>query len=463
MFEGDLLNILGPTRVSFGSDIEPRYKKDFFQVDNYPICVVRPKTVEEIVRIVEIARRANLAIVPAGGNTGLVGGTRADGSIKLSLELFNQIYEVDSKSMTMTVGAGVVLQTAQAAAVEHGLFLPLDIGARGSATIGGNVATNAGGIRVLRWGTARDMVLGLEAVLADGSVVSSMNKSIKNNTGYDWKHLLIGSEGTLGVITRVVLRLRPAPRSTQTAILAVRDEDEAIALLSLLSGRLAGTLSSFELMWNDAYEFMSRPQPERRPLPATYPLYCIVEALGSDPASDDARFSDLLGDLLDNGRITDAVIAHSEREQRAIWTIREGELIGEALAKIPSQAHFDVGMSLGDIAAFKGASEQRMRAEYPEATVLYFGHAGDGNLHVAALYDKADPNFHRKINIAVYDSVREVSGSVSAEHGIGISKRAYLPWTRSPAEIAMMTSIKRALDPDNIMNPGKILDVARAV
>jgi FAD/FMN-containing dehydrogenase len=457
MFQDDLLRILGPGRVSFGSEIEARYRKDFFQADHDPICVVRPKSAEEIVEIVRIARREKIPIVPLGGNTGLVGGTIANGSITLSLELMNRIHEVDLKSMTMTVDAGVVLQAAQAAAAEHGLLLPLDIGARGSATIGGNIATNAGGIRVMRWGMARDMVLGLEAVLANGSIVSAMGKAIKNNTGYDWKHLLIGSEGTLGVITRAVLRLRPAPRSAQTAIMTVKDLEEAIFLLHHLNDRLAGTLSSFELMWDGAYAFMSSPRPETRPLPTGYPLYCIVEALGSDPANDDARFNDLLAELLESGRITDAVVAQSERERRAIWAIREGEYIGELLAKIPSQAHFDVGMALADIGVFKQASERRVRAACPDATSLYFGHAGDGNLHVAILSDRKDPDFKHRINAAIYDSVREVSGSVSAEHGIGLSKRDYLRWTRSEPEIALMRAIKQAVDPDNIMNPGKIL------
>jgi FAD/FMN-containing dehydrogenase len=457
MWQEELIKALGPSRAIFGAGIEPRYKHDFFQVPNDPVCVVKPKTVKEVVHVVNVARCENVAIVPMGGNTGLVGGTRAEGAIKLSLELMNRIHEIDPKSMTMTVDAGVVLQAAQAAAAEQDLLLPLDIGSRGSATIGGNIATNAGGLRVMRWGMARDMVLGLEAVLPDGSIVSSLGKAIKNNTGYDWKQLLIGSEGTLGIITRAVLRLRPAPRSTQTAILAVGNEDEAISLLHYLTDRLAGTLSSYELMWTDAYEFMSRPYPDRRPLPPSYPLYCIVEALGSDQSSDDARFNALLETLLKEGRIVDAVVAQSERERQAIWAIREGEYVGEILARIPSQAHFDVGMALADVAAFKRTAEQRVGTAYPDADILSFGHAGDGNLHVAVLLDRPDPEFKQTVNLAIYDSVRDVTGSVSAEHGIGIAKRDYLPWTRSPAEIALMTAIKNAIDPLNIMNPGKIL------
>lgn len=460
MSREQLCEAVGLGQAMFGADIDERYRKDFFQVGDDPWCVVRPRTVEEVVQVVRIAASDGLPIVPFGGNTGIVGGTLARGGIKLSLELMNRIHEIDRKSMTMTVDAGVVLQAAQAAAEEQGLLLPLDIGARGSATIGGNLSTNAGGIRVMRWGMARDMVLGLEAVLPDGSVVSSMGKAIKNNTGYDWKQLMIGAEGTLGVITRAVLRLRPAPRSRQTAILAVEDEDGAIALLHHLTDRLAGTLSSFELMWNDAYEYMSRPRPETRPIEPRYPLYCIVEALGSDPGSDDERFDMILADLLESGRIADAVVAKSERERRAIWAIREGEYIGEILAATPSQGHFDVGMALADIASFKRDAQSRVHALYPGATVLFFGHAGDGNLHVTVLLDRADPDFKKQVNAAIYDAVRDVGGSVSAEHGIGLSKRDYLSWTRSPAEIALMHTIKQAIDPLNIMNPGKILDVA---
>lgn len=460
MSKEQLREAVGPGRAAFGADIDERYRKDFFQVGDDPWCVVRPRSVDEVAAIVRIANREGIPIVPFGGNTGIVGGTLTKGGIKLSLELMNKIHEIDLKSMTMTVDAGVVLQAAQAAAEEQGLLLPLDIGARGSATIGGNLSTNAGGLRVMRWGMARDMVLGLEAVLPDGSVVSSMGKAIKNNTGYDWKQLLIGAEGTLGVITRAILRLRPAPRSCQTAILAVEDEGDAIALLHHLTDRLAGTLSSFELMWNSAYEYMSRPRPETRPIAPRYPLYCIVEALGSDPSADDARFDNILADLLEGGRIVDAVVTKSERERRAIWAIREGEYIGEMLAATPSQGHFDVGMALADVAQFKRDAERRVTEHYPDATVLFFGHAGDGNLHVTVLLDRADPDFKKRVNLAVYDAVREVSGSVSAEHGIGLSKRDYLSWTRSPAEIALMRTIKQAIDPHNIMNPGKIFEPA---
>jgi FAD/FMN-containing dehydrogenase len=394
-------------------------------------------------------------VSPWGGKTGLVHGGFADGAVALSLDRMNHV-EVDPAAGTVTAEAGAIVQVAAEAAEAHGLLLPLDLGARGSATIGGVISTNAGGNRVIRYGMTRDLVLGLEAVLADGRVISSMSPLIKNNTGYDLKQLFIGSEGTLGVVTRAVLRLRPLPTSQDTAFLAVEAFDDLPRLLRHFERGLAGGLSAFEVMWREFYELVTTEPAKGRPLfsePHAY--YVLVEAQGSDQAADAARFEAVLTEALEQGLISDAVIAKSQAERDAMWALRDD--ISQTARNWPIFT-FDVSLRTADMEAYVAEVRAALAAQWPEkATLTVFGHLGDGNLHLVAGVGARDPATKKAVEAIVYGGVRDRGGSVSAEHGIGLEKRDYLGWSRSPQEVGLMRALKAALDPQGLLNPGKVL------
>jgi len=426
-----------------------------------PKAVLRPRSTEEVSLILAAANAAGAAVTPWGGLTGLVDGARAEGALALSLSRMNAVEAIDEVSGTMRVQAGCVLQTACEAAEAHGLLLPLDLGARGSATIGGNISTNAGGNRVLRWGMMREMVLGLEAVLADGTVISAMNPLIKNNTGYDLKQLFIGSEGTLGVVTRAVLRLRPRPVSDNVALLAVDGFAQLPRVLARLQQAIGAQLSAFEVMWAEFYQLVTTPPAKGRPpLPHGHPYYVLVEAMGADPDADAEPFERVLGEALEAGEIADAAIARSVGERNAIWALRDD--VGQTGRNAPIFA-FDVSLNIADMEAYVAEVRGALAARWPAtSSLVVFGHLGDGNLHViAGVGDRSDETRHA-VEETVYGPLRRIGGSISAEHGVGLQKREFLGWTRSPAEIGLMRRLKRALDPNNILNPGKILEQAPA-
>jgi FAD/FMN-containing dehydrogenase len=382
-----------------------------------------------------------------------VEGANAEGAIALSLERMNAIEEIDAAGAIMVVQAGCILQTACEAADAAGLFLPLDLGARGSATIGGNISTNAGGNRVLRYGMMREMVLGLEAVLADGTVVTSMNRLIKNNTGYDLKQLFIGSEGTLGVVTRAVLRLRPKPTSQQTAFLAVDSFEALPKLLRYLEAELSGALSAFEVMWPEYYDLVTTEPARGRPvLPPGSPYYVLTETLGSHPEADAERFEQVLGGALEEGFIVDAAIAKSQAERDRMWGLRDD--VGQVARNGPVVT-FDVSLPIPEMEAYVARIRRDLTAAWPAATCTVFGHLGDGNLHVIA--GAGDRKHRHAIEEIVYAPLKAFSGSVSAEHGIGLQKLEFIGISRSPVELAVMRTLKDALDPKHILNPGKIL------
>lgn len=457
--ERELITIVGAEQVFAGAAIDDRYKIDLtHKYSSQPGFVVRPASTEQVAAIMKLASANGTPVTPLSGRSGVVGGGLVvDGGIVLSLERMNQIIEIDVTSMTMTVEAGCILQIVQDAAEAQGAFLPLDLGARGSCMIGGVIATNAGGNRVVRWGMMRDMVIGLEAVLADGTVVSSLTKMLKDNAGYNWKHLMIGSEGTLGVVTRAVLRLRPLPTSSQTAILALDSFEDVITVLRRLEAGLSGRLSSFELMWENFYDCISEANLPRRPrpLPLGSPFYALVEALGSNAEDDAAQFQRELGKVLEDGLITDAVIANSEREREGLWAVREELEAG--LATYRPFYSFDVSMALADMPKFSVAATANLKQVYPDARVMFYGHAGDGNLHAIVCVGQSGPAIQRAIDTAIFDAVRDVGGSIAAEHGIGQSRAPFLSWTRSAEELMLMKTLKHALDPKHILNPGKVL------
>ena len=423
-----------------------------------PAALVRPQTTAEVAQVVKLCQEAGQGIVPYGGLTGLVEATTSDQSeVAISLERMNQIEEIDVESRTMTVQAGVPLQVVQEEADKADLLFPLDIGARGSATIGGNVSTNAGGNRVIRYGMMRDQILGMEVVLADGTVVTSMNKIIKNNTGYDLKHLFVGAEGTLGIVTRIVLRLRPKPKSQQMAFVAVNTFSQVTRVLNLLDGALGGSLSAFEVLWKDYYKLVTSPPAEGRPpLAHDYEYYILVEALGGDSQSDEERFLNVLTQAMEEGTIIDAVVAQNQGERNAMWAIRDD--VGQVAQNWPIFA-FDISVPLNNMESYLIALRAELDDRWQDNTCMVFGHLGDGNLHIIVGMGESSAEAKKAVEEVVYRGLPERGGSVSAEHGIGVQKKAYLGMSRNADEIALMQMMKTALDPKGILNPGKIFSL----
>lgn len=450
--------VLDPDVVVPGPAIERAYLSDWVlpMAGGAPAALVRPRTTADVSATLRVCQALGAPVVPQGGRTGLCGGaTPVDGCVIVSLERMQGVEDLDPASSTMRVWAGTPLQTVQEAAQAAGLFFPLDLGARGSCQIGGAVATNAGGNRVIRYGMTRDLVLGLEVVLADGTVVGSLNTLIKNNAGLDVRQVFIGSEGTLGIITRVVLRLYPQPRSTCTAFVACPDYARVVALLRHAQASLGGTLSAFEVMWPDFYTLMTTRVPGMpRPLPSGAPIYALVEALGSEPEPDLGRFERMLEQAAEGDLLTDAVIAQSAADARAFWQVRDAS--GE-FPRIgwPSKS-FDIGIPTGRIGGFVEACRTALQARWATAETAFFGHIGDSNLHLHARTGLPEEPA-KDIEAVVYDQVRAWDGTISAEHGIGLVKRPYLGYSRSAQEIGVMRAIKRALDPSGLLNPGKVL------
>lgn len=451
----DLIEALSAVLDEGGLFYGERLKERRFPGDREPVALVRPTSTDEVASILRICHEHGQAVVPLGGMTGLVEGTWSNNrELAISLERMNRVEEVDVQSRTMTVQAGVPLQVAQEAAHEAGMLFPLDLGARGTATVGGNLSTNAGGNRVIRYGMMRDQVLGLEAVLADGTVISSMNKIIKNNTGYDIKQLFIGAEGTLGVVTRLVLRLRPLPKSQDMAFVALDSFADVTGFLNHIDTALGGTLSAFEVMWKDYYRLVTTPPAEGKPpLAHDYNYYILLEAMGGDPSGDNERFVAALNQSLEDGLIVDAVIARNQAERDAMWAIRDD--VAQVMQNWPVFT-FDVSVSLDKMESYVEEMRAGLNQRWPDNTCMVFGHLGDGNLHIIVGVGDASPETKQGVEETIYRGLVPRGGSVSAEHGIGLQKKKYLSWSRSEHEIAMMRAIKNALDPKDILNPGKI-------
>ncbi len=416
-------------------------------------AIVYPSSTDQVAVILRLCNQHHQTVVPFGGLTGVVHGCQTTpDDIALSLEKMNVIEELDTTAHTMTAQAGVTMREAQDAADEKGLFFPVDIGARGNCMLGGNVATNAGGTKVIRYGMMRDSVLGLEAVLADGTVISSMNRYIKNNSGFDLKHLFIGTEGVLGIITRIVFRLAVKPKSHNVALLACKTFEDVVSILNKSRESLSSTLCGFEVMWGSFYQKAVKPVgPLDSPLAIDYPLYAIVESMGTCPDSDDTDFESEMSEIFAGGLALDGVIAKSDREREAIWAIR-----GEVEWLVSEACNFDVSLRSADVGKYVGEVTERIVRDLPHAYVAAFGHLGDNNIHISVLAENCRTKFAAVIEKHVYESLIPFSGAISAEHGIGLEKKAYLSISRTPEEIGLMKSLKRMMDPQNILNPGKV-------
>lgn len=472
-----LRNIVGEAHVL---DINRTSERATHFWDATPLqakALVRPANTNETAAVLRACHAENQVVVTHGGVTGLVNGnlsTKDD--IILSLERQDQIEKIDSVGRTITVGAGAVLQVVQEAAAQVNLKLGLDLGARGSCTIGGNISTNAGGLSVLRYGMAREQVLGLEAVLADGTVISSMNSMMKNNAGYDLKQLFIGSEGTLGIVTRAVLRLRSATPEATTALLAFNHFDQMISTLQRVDTLLDGSLDAFEAIWQPFYKLNTDPEREdtaRAPLTDDFPLYAIIQSRSANPTS--VSLEDSLASIIENDLIADAVIAKSQKEVDNIWHIREH--IDIALQQEPVFT-YDISLPITDMENYVNELTQSVDQHWPSAHIYVYGHLADGNLHIliaplgseqltqqstdalsSADMSERNQQWCELSNKLVYTPLHALGGSVSAEHGIGLLKKSYLALSRSDTEIQLMKKLKSTLDPKGILNRGKIVDI----
>ncbi|UCU96071.1 FAD-binding oxidoreductase [Hydrogenophaga taeniospiralis] len=430
------------------------------------LAVVRPASTAEVAAVVKACAAAGASIVPQGGNTGLVVGSVPDDSgtqVVLSLTRMNRVRAIDGANLTMTVDAGCVLQALQEAAEQAGFLFPLSLAAEGSCTIGGNLATNAGGTQVVRYGNARDLCLGLEVVTAQGAVWHGLTGLRKDNTGYDLRDLFVGSEGTLGVITAATMKLYPLPAAQLTAWAAVPSLNDAVALLGLAHQHLGAGLTGFEVMGQFALSLVAKHFPQQRvPLWEDTP-YCVLLE-NSDSESEEharAQFERLLETAFENGVVSDAVVAESLQQAHALWHIRES--IPLAQAEEGLNIKHDISIPVSSIPAFCAETDALLEREIPGVRLVNFGHLGDGNLHynVQAPADGDPKVFLReqeaRVNTLVFDAVARFDGSISAEHGVGSLKADKLPHYKDPVALALMRSIKQALDPQNLLNPGRVL------
>ncbi|MCS6931822.1 MAG: FAD-binding oxidoreductase [Acetobacteraceae bacterium] len=441
-----------PGALRLGPEVPGRNRADWSgEAPAIPRALLLPRSTQEVSAALAICHAHGQPVCVQGGMTGLAGGaTPAETEVALSLERMSGIEELDEQAATLTALAGTPLALVQQAAEAAGFRCGVDLGARGSCTIGGNVATNAGGVQVLRYGMARRNVLGLEAVLADGTILSCLNKMLKNNAGWDWTQLFIGSEGCFGVVTRVVLALHPAPSAVQTALCAVPGFAAALALLRRAERALPRGLLAFEAMWADFYATATGPVGLSAPLPQGAPLYLLIEAEAAREA-----FEEALGALLAEGAIAEAVVARSEEERRRLWALRESP--AEYRRCLPPAVGFDVSVPLARMEQAVAELRGMLARGWPQAMPVFFGHVADSNLHLIVPVPGLTKDIKRAIEEAVYAAVARFGGSVSAEHGIGRLKRPFLPLSRSGPELALLSTLKQALDPKGILNPGRVL------
>ena len=428
-------------------------------------AVVLPGTTAEVQAVVRLARQHHAPIVPQGGNTGLAGGATPDGSgkaIVLSLKRLAQVRAIDPLNNSMVAEAGCILANLQQAASEADRLFPLSLSAEGTCQIGGNLATNAGGLNVLRFGTARDLCLGLEVVLPDGELVSNLNALRKDNTGYDLRHLFVGSEGTLGIITAAALKLFPKPVARATAMVALSALEIAPVLLARCRAGLADQLVSFELLPRFGIELAQKISPGLAwPLEGLADWSVLIEATTSSTAFDiRAAMEQCLGEALDAGEITDAAVASSEAQSQAMWRQREALLEGQI--KVGAGIKHDVSVPVAQVPAFIKDGIAAVVKAWPQARMLAFGHIGDGNIHFNLVQFEGEDKERfiartDAVNTVVHDVVQRFGGSISAEHGIGQLRRTELHHRKPAAELDLMRRIKRLIDPDDLMNPGKLM------
>jgi FAD/FMN-containing dehydrogenase len=420
-----------------------------------PLAIALPASVEEVQGIVRWANQHKIAIVPSGGRTGLSGGAvAAHGELVLSLERMNRVLDFDAVDRSLTVQPGIVLEAVHGAAREHGLIYPVDFAARGSCSIGGNIATNAGGIRVIRYGNTREWIAGLKVIAGNGELLDLNRGLIKNSSGYDFRQLMIGSEGTLGIVVEATLRLTDPPPPSQVMLLALPDMDALMQVFALFRARLS--LQAFEFFTDIALKHVLAHGAQRA-IDGEHPYYVVTEFDARDEHAQEAALA-AFEQGVEQGWISDGVIAQSEAQTAALWRLREG--ITESLAPHKPYKN-DISVRISAVPAFLHDIQSLLAREYPHIEVVWFGHIGDGNLHINVLKPASlsDADFIAQcehVTKLLAGTLQRHGGSISAEHGIGLVKRPYLESTRSAAEIALMSGVKQVFDPNGILNPGKL-------
>lgn len=434
--------------VLTGDDVAARSCDPFTHQPPGSPALLRPRTTAELASILSQCHDAGQPVVIHGGCTGVAGGTLAgEEELVISIERMNRILDIDPITSTMTVEAGVPIEAVQLAAAEHGLFYPIDLGSKGTATVGGTIATNAGGNRVIRWGMTRQNVLGLEVVLADGTVLNLLNRFLKNNTGYDLKQMFIGSEGTLGVVCKAVLRLVPKPTTQNVALVSLTSYDQVLELLG--RARTLQQLSAFEVMWQDYYAMVAT-DPARRVVDPAAAFYVLLETMGCDETADEAAFSGLLERAFDDGLVADAVIASSGKQIEDIWRVREGsEILVREMGPFVS---FDISVDIRRADEFVEAVRTALTETFGTFKSVAFGHLGDSNIHIGVHVGPDTPSRTTEIETCVYGVLLRFGGALTAEHGIGTIKRSFLPQHVTPAAFATMLQLRHALDPDRLIN-----------
>jgi FAD/FMN-containing dehydrogenase len=466
MLTEDLVAAVGAAHVLTGPDMA-RYARDWMgRYEGQPVAVVRPGSTAEVAACVGIAARHGVPIVPISGNTGLVGGTMTRGGLLLTLERMNRIREVKGDARLVIAEAGVILTRLHEAAEREGLYFPLWFGARGSAMLGGVLSTNAGGSNVLRYGSTRGLCLGLEVVLADGRVLNLMSELHKDNSGYDLKDLFIGAEGTLGIITAAVMKLVPAPKAHATATLAARSLADALVLLNRMQEATGGRVEAFEFMPRTYSERLREARPDLGlPFDQIPEVTILIEAATTVPteATPDqtgdvplvTTLEAILAEMMEAGLITDAILARSEQQRRAMWARREAA--AEIGVGLHPEVDTDVCLPLDKVETFLTQATRRLEALDPGARTITVAHLGDGNLHFTAYPTRDDKALKDKVLEAIEDVVAELGGSFSAEHGVGLSKLPSMSRRKDRVALEVMRAIKAALDPQNLMNPGKVI------
>jgi FAD/FMN-containing dehydrogenase len=466
----ELQSIVGENYVTTGKDLAA-YSSDWVGWYSWkPLALVRPANTAEVATVVKWANENKTAIVPVSGNTGLNGGTHAEGAVMLSLDRLNKIREMRTDARVAVVEAGVIMSQLHDAADALNLVFPMTFGAKGSAMIGGMLSTNAGGSNVLRYGNTRDLCLGLEVVTPQGEIMDLMGALHKDNSGINLKHLMIGAEGTLGIITAAVMKLARKPLAYATAMLAVPNLDDALRLLNNLQQATGGGVEAFEYMTRPYVEAHMKNHGGGEPFDAPHQINILCEVGATAPRDADVQpdgsvpitsyLEDVLGQMVESGQVLDAVIAKNEAQRRQMWERREAA--GEVLLSHKPLVNTDVSVALDDVSRFIRLADARMQQIDPGAQPMIVSHLGDGNVHYAVWPKTHDEAVHKSMVEAIEDCVVEVQGSFSAEHGIGISKLDTMSRRKDPAALTMMRTLKTALDPNNILNPGKVIPPAPA-
>jgi len=450
--------ILDHTSILSGEDLKSRFyhiwKTD---ISLESLCLLLPKSSKEISSIVKICNENNQEIIIHGGLTNLVGSTISNkAQVVISLERMNKIIEIDEQGKTITCESGAIIEDIINAVKDKDLLLPLNFGARGSAQIGGAVSTNAGGLRVFKYGMTRNLVMGIEVVLPDGTIISSLKKLMKDNSGYDLKQLFIGSEGTLGIVTKVVLRLYRLPKTRYTSLAVTNNYQNVLDLLKIMEDKISSSLTGFELLWNETYKKMVDDKTlYNMYLPDNFKYYVFIEYMGGDFENDYNNFESVVLDCVDKGVIDDAVVGKDDKEQVNIWGIRED--VAVLADEREFDQHFDISIPVGLIGEVIDKISKELKDCEGVKTIFPFGHVADGNIHFIIGKDSDDDDLKSQINDIIYNNTKLVDGSISAEHGIGLDKKKYLIKSRSEDEIELMRLIKKSIDPKNILNPGRVI------